>query len=88
VRGQLHAPVGFPPGTCSVVVKALCYRPEGRGFETDEANEFFSIYLILPGVYSACKRNEYQMQKLMFLGSRVRPVRKARNLTAICDPTV
>jgi hypothetical protein len=22
----------------SVVVKALCYKPEGRGFDTDEAN--------------------------------------------------
>jgi hypothetical protein len=34
------------------VVKALCYKPEGRVFVTgskpDEVNEFFSIYLILP----------------------------------------
>jgi hypothetical protein len=42
------------------VVKALCYKPEGRGFE------LFSIYLILqdeldPGVHS--NRNEYQEQK-------------------------
>jgi hypothetical protein len=41
------------------VVKALCYKPEGRGFE------LISIYLILqvalgPGVYSASNRNEYQ----------------------------
>jgi hypothetical protein len=44
----------------SVVVKALCYKPEGRGFEVN-----FQIYLILPvalgpGVYSASNRNEYQ----------------------------
>jgi hypothetical protein len=44
----------------SVVVKALCYKPEGRGFK--------SIYLILPaalgpGAYSASNRNEYQKQK-------------------------
>jgi hypothetical protein len=50
------------------VVKALCYKPEGRGFETDEVNELFPIYIILPaepgpGVYSACNRNEYQKQK-------------------------
>jgi hypothetical protein len=41
-----------------------------------------------PGVYSAANRNEYQKQKIMFLGRRVRPVRKADNLTAICEPTV
>jgi hypothetical protein len=50
---------------------------------------FFSIYLISPaalgpGVYSASNRNEYQKQKIMFLGSRARPVRKADNLTADC----
>jgi hypothetical protein len=36
--------------------------------DPDEANGFFSIYLILPavlgsGVYSAFNRNEYQKQK-------------------------
>jgi hypothetical protein len=56
--------------------------------------EFFSIYLILsvalgPGVYSASSINEYQKQKIMFLGSRARPVHKTDNLTAtvILDPT-
>jgi hypothetical protein len=47
------------------VVKALFYKPEGRGFEV---NEVFSIYLILPaalglGVHSASNRNGYQKQK-------------------------
>jgi hypothetical protein len=56
-------------------------------------NEFFSIYLIPPAalgpkVYSASNRIEYQKQKIMFLGSRARPVRKADNLTAICEPIV
>jgi hypothetical protein len=41
--------------------KVACYR-------SDEVNEFFPIYLILPavlghGVYSASNRNEYQKQK-------------------------
>jgi hypothetical protein len=45
----------------SVVVKVLCYKPEGRGFDT-------RIYLILPAalgpeVYSASNRNKYQKQK-------------------------
>jgi hypothetical protein len=53
----------------------------------------FSIYLILPaalgsGDYSASYRNEYQKQKIMFLGSRTRSARRADNLTAICEPIV
>jgi hypothetical protein len=50
----------------NVVVKALCYKPEDRGFETQWGEwVFFSIYLILlatlgPGVHSAYSRNEYQ----------------------------
>jgi hypothetical protein len=52
----------------SVVLEALCYKPEGRGFENWGGERIFSIYLILPvalgpGVYSASKRNEYQKQK-------------------------
>jgi hypothetical protein len=72
-----------------VVVKALCYKPEGPGSRPYALNDFFfSIYLILPtalgpGVYSAYNRNEYQKQKIMFLGSKVRPLRRADNLTAI-----
>jgi hypothetical protein len=57
----------------SVVVNSLCYKTEGRGFETHEVH-FFSIYVILPiylilpatlgpGVYSASNRNEYQKQE-------------------------
>jgi hypothetical protein len=50
-----------------IVVKALCYKPEGRGFDT-RWGDFFSIYLILPAalgpqVYSASNRNEYQKHK-------------------------
>jgi hypothetical protein len=44
----------------SVVVKALCYKPEGQ--------VIFLNFLILPaalgpGVYSAANRNEYQKHK-------------------------
>jgi hypothetical protein len=50
----------------SVVVKALCYKPEGRGFETRRGE--FLIYLFLPaalgpGVHSVSNKNEYQNQK-------------------------
>jgi hypothetical protein len=38
----------------------------------------FSIYLILPRLdHSVCNRNEYQKQKIIYLGSRARPVRRA-----------
>jgi hypothetical protein len=55
-------------GRGSVVVKALCYKPEGRGFEIWWGEWFLSSYLILlvalgPGVYSASNRNEYQKHK-------------------------
>jgi hypothetical protein len=50
----------------SLVVEALCYKPQGRGFP-DKVITFF-FYLILPaelgpGVYSASNLNEYQKQK-------------------------
>jgi hypothetical protein len=48
----------------SIVVKALCYKPEGLEFETKWGEWIFSIYLILPialgpGVHSASNRNKY-----------------------------
>jgi hypothetical protein len=51
-----------------------------------------SMYLIIPvaldlGVYSASNRNEYQKHTIMFLGNKVRPVRRV-NITAICKPIV
>jgi hypothetical protein len=57
----------------SVVVKALRYKPVGRGFETQWGERFLSIYLILPatlgrGVNSASNRNEYQ-NRIIFLRS-------------------
>jgi hypothetical protein len=52
----------------SVVVEALCCKPEGRGRRPDEVNNLFPIYPILPAalgpvVYSASNRNEYLKQK-------------------------
>jgi hypothetical protein len=51
-------------------------------------------YLILPaalglGVYVASNINEYQKHKIiMFQGSKVQQVRRADNLTTICEPIV
>jgi hypothetical protein len=63
------------------------------GSRLDEVNDFFSIHLILPAalvpeVYSASNRNQYQKKKNMFLGSRVRQALKPDNLTAIYEPIV
>jgi hypothetical protein len=54
--------------TGSIVVKALGYKPEGRGFDTRLGEWFLPVYLTLPaaldhGVYSASNRNECQKQK-------------------------
>jgi hypothetical protein len=73
-----------------VVVETLCYKPEGGGFKTRCGECISSIYLILPaalgsGVYSASNIN-IRSRKIIFLGSRVRRVRKADKLTAICEP--
>jgi hypothetical protein len=48
----------------TVLVEALCYKPEGRRFES-RMRSIFSIYLTFqphygPGVDSASNRNEYQ----------------------------
>jgi hypothetical protein len=64
-------------GARGSVVKALCHKLEGHGFET-RWGEIFQ-----PGVHSATNRNEYQKQKNI-LRNKVKPVRKAGNLTAIC----
>jgi hypothetical protein len=69
------------------VVKWLRHYATNRkvaGLIPDEV--IFKIYLILPaalgsGVYLASNRNEYQ--KLTFLGSKVRRMRRADNLITI-----
>jgi hypothetical protein len=60
--------VYFPTSCGSAVVKALCYKLKGRGFENRWAELIFSIYLTLPaalapGVYSASNKYEYRKQK-------------------------
>jgi hypothetical protein len=77
----------------SVVVEALWYNPEGRGFETRSGNLISCINQILPaairpGVYSVYDRNTYQIQKtcLWCVVSRARSARKSDNFTAVCEP--
>jgi hypothetical protein len=76
-----------------IVIKALCYKLEGCGFETGWGEGIFLIFPILrvalgPGVYSASDRNEYQKKKNIVFESTAQLMHKADNLTAICEPTV
>jgi hypothetical protein len=59
----------------SLVVKALCYKPEGRGFDTRGGERFLSIYLILPvalalGFTQPLIEMSTRSIKIMFLGSK------------------
>jgi hypothetical protein len=75
-----------------IVVEALSYKPEGRGFDF-QSGQLTSIDLIFLGVlghgiYSASTRNEYQKQKNNVSGGRARPVHTANNLPTVCEPIV
>jgi hypothetical protein len=71
VHRDLHHTATLPTaklGSGTVVVRALCYKPGGRGFETRRSELIFSIYLIIPvalgpGVHSDSNRKEYEKQK-------------------------
>jgi hypothetical protein len=77
----------------SVVVKALCYKPEGRGFDNR-----WGEFLNLPnpsGCTSALgftqpltEMSTRNTKIIMFLEGKVRRVRRADNLTNICEPIV
>jgi hypothetical protein len=76
------------------VVKALFHEPEGRRLETRLGEcIFFSIYLILPatlgpGFTQPLAEMSTRSRKIMFLGSRAQPVRRADNFATICDSLV
>jgi hypothetical protein len=68
------------------LVEALCYKPEGRRFDS-RYHRIFLIDLIFephygPGIGSASKRNEYQESS----GVVEWLARKTDNLTAIFEP--
>jgi hypothetical protein len=78
----------------SIVVKALCHKPEGRGFDCR-----WGKFLNLPNIYlrphyaleftqPLTEISTRNIKIIMFLGSKVRPVRRADNFTAICEPIV
>jgi hypothetical protein len=71
------------------MVEILATSKKVAASRPDEANDFFSIYLILPAalgtrVYSGSNRNKYQKPK-KFIANRARPVRRADNFIAVCE---
>jgi hypothetical protein len=72
----------------SVAVKALCCKPEGRGFKSRRGG-FFKLNLSFrphygSGVDSASNTNDYQESlKIKKPGGKVRPARRADNLAPI-----
>jgi hypothetical protein len=77
----------------SVVVEALYYKPEGRGFETQWGNwilqftKSFQLHYAL-GVTPPVTEMRTGNWKIIFLESRARPVRKVDILIAICVPII
>jgi hypothetical protein len=77
----------------SVVVKAICYKPEGLCSKADEVNELFSIYLFLPSALGPeftqpLTEMTIRSRKILFLRSRAWTVHRDGNFTAICEPIV
>jgi hypothetical protein len=83
-------PSVFPGLLGSIVVKALCYKLEGRGFKTRKVNEFcFNLpnpsgRTILLGFIQPLTEMSTRSRGIMFLRIRARSVRRAENLTVFC----
>jgi hypothetical protein len=73
----------------SVVVEALCYKPEGNVFDT-QWGEFLNLPNLSgrtrPCGLHSLERSTTNIKTIMFLESKVRPVRRADNLTPMCEP--
>jgi hypothetical protein len=67
----------------SVVVKALCYKPEGEFLNLLNLSAALGL-----GVHPASNRNEYQYQKNNVSGEYTRPESRGNSLTTICEPIV
>jgi hypothetical protein len=66
-------------------------KPEGRVFKNrlNECIVFFNLRdMILRGFNQPLTEMSISSRKIMFLGSRKRPVSMADNLTAFCEPIV
>jgi hypothetical protein len=87
----LRSVVGLllPVSASHRVVETLCYKPEGRGFDSRWSSDL-PIGLILPAALWPWGSTQplTEMSTRNFLGGKERSARKADNLTAIYEPIV
>jgi hypothetical protein len=69
------------------VVKALCCKLQGRGFDT-RRGEFLNLPNPSGFTQPLTEMSTRNIKIIMFMGSKVRRVRKADNITAIYEPIV
>jgi hypothetical protein len=65
------------------LVDALCYKPEGNGFDSEEVIGFFN--LANSSSSSVALGSTQPLKEMSFLGVKVKPAHKLDNLTSICD---
>jgi hypothetical protein len=71
------------------LVEALCYKPEGRGFECRWGGFFFNLPNSSSSTMALGSTQPLtKMSTRNTPGVKGRPARKADNLTAICEPIV
>jgi hypothetical protein len=76
-------------GACGSVVEALCYKPEGRRFESQMRWNFFNLpYPSSRTMALGSTQPLTEMSIRNLPGGKKRPARRADNLAAICEPNV
>jgi hypothetical protein len=92
ITTELNQSLYYKGARGSIVVEALCCKPEGRGFDSRWGEFVYFAYFFKPhyalGITQPVTEMSTWSSKIMFLGSRARPPREADNLTAICEPIV
>jgi hypothetical protein len=70
----------------TLLEKALCYKPEGSGFDSRWDYWILSIYIILPAkLWPWVNKPIAEITAMNIPGVEMLPAHKADILTAICD---
>jgi hypothetical protein len=79
----------FSQNAVALLVEALCYKPEGRRFESRMRWIFFN--LLNPSRRTMALESIQPLTEMStrnLPGGKKRPARRADNLAAICEPNV